>query len=498
MTQTLFDIAVRTVECARCGAPFAASMAGGETTCRYCGSTNTVSGRTALSTRRAATSSLAEEVARRSRLKAQLEHPIAGNPYDLAQPPPGWSGRDASSLERLRSAWKGEKAGAASTPGRQRHLLWVAVRLAEAEQRAGHGLAARAVLETALDLLADEGHRHMILCRMVAAAVRERDLVSAEAWLAECDGASEVAELDGAHREAQARLLAAKHDGGAMLAVLGARAEEIPVAPSFALPLSLLRAHGHELSGDDGAAYREVVDACKAHEDATVIAALAQEGLAPRALASKRRADLAALAGKRDALPLGLRALTGALFSMPIFAFALLVAVTLPRCFFDADPFLGSHGYVLCPAACHGCDGPFRIYTEWEHNGGEHSTNGPQYFCRTKTNRVATMTDQEMESSLHLLAPYELSWAPAAATYLSLLVLLFPAAVVVAVRRHGRALLDRDRLEVELAELAAASGLDPPPRSPASAGPALRVALMALGGAVAVPLLIILVELGTR
>jgi hypothetical protein len=108
------------------------------------------------------------------------------------------------------------------------------------------------------------------------------------------------------------------------------------------------------------------------------------------------------------------------------------------------------------------------------------------------------MTDREMDGSLGRLAPYELSWAPAAATYLTLLVMVLPLAAFGAVRRHRRSLFRRDLIEVELGQLAAASGLDPPPRAPVSAGPAFRSALLFVGGATALPLLIIAIELAVH
>ena len=89
MNTTSFDIHVRTLECKRCGAPVATDQRGGEITCRYCGVVNV------LSTRQAAAGagvvrSLADEVARLSRLKAQLVNPISAHAYDLSLPPMGW------------------------------------------------------------------------------------------------------------------------------------------------------------------------------------------------------------------------------------------------------------------------------------------------------------------------------------------------------------------------------------------------------------------------
>ena len=79
---------------------------------------------------------------------------------------------------------------------------------------------------------------------------------------------------------------------------------------------------------------------------------------------------------------------------------ALLGLVSIPRCTLDADPFMGAHGYLLCPSVCSGCTGPFRIHTVWQRNGAEVSTGGAQYFCRASDNHVESMSDAEL--ALHM------------------------------------------------------------------------------------------------
>ncbi|MEJ7731576.1 MAG: hypothetical protein WKG00_20480 [Polyangiaceae bacterium] len=260
MTTTSFDIAVRTLECSRCGGPIAAPLAGARTTCRYCGAENVIAGRTRRGLTTAGQPSLGDEVARRSRLQAQVDHPLPGNPYDMRQLPPGWAPGDETRLDRLRDAWKTAKASAAGArlPAQQRALLWLALRLADAEHRGRNGLASRAVLETALDLLPDAGHRQMVLCRMVVEAAREGDLAAAEAWLAECDPAPEVLDVDGVHRAAQAWVARGKRDPLGMLAVVGATAAEVPTAPGCAVDLAALRADALESMSRIPEAYAEL------------------------------------------------------------------------------------------------------------------------------------------------------------------------------------------------------------------------------------------------
>ncbi len=488
-----FDVGVRTRECARCGAPVAATGAGA-IACRYCGATNELAARARPLTPRALPT-LAEELARRSRLAGQLEHPISPNPYSLTTAPRDLRG---TSLAVLRDGWRDAKArsaGGARAASEQRDLAWYALHVAEAERRERNLVAARAALETALELLDDAGHRHLIHCRLVTEAVRDRDLASAAAWLGECDPSTEVLELDGAHRKATARLRLAEGAASKVLELVGERAGDVPIVAEYAVALGLLRAGAHEALGRDDLAQAALVAACGEGGDAPALSALADLGFAPRALAARRRALVEIAAAARDAVPVGARVADGRFLGLPLLAALLLVAVTIPRCTFDADPFLGVQGELLCPYACKGCSGPFRIYTYWHHSGGSHSTNGPQYFCRTSTNGVATMTDEQLDGARHKLGAYELSWAPAAATYLSLLGLLLPYGVFASVGAHRAGVAARREKEEELAALAAAAGVTSPARQP-TRGPWLGLAAMLL--AVALPSLVIALELGLR
>src|SRR5262249_27649000 len=148
----------------------------------------------------------------------------------------------------LRREWARARVSAASDMAshRQRSLVSLALQLADAEDRAGSPARARAVLETALEALPDDGHRHMVFCRMAMAAARGGGIGSAEAWLGLCDPAAEVAELDSAYREAAAFLRRAKGDPTSVLAIIGTRADEMPTAPSFVVRFHMLRSDALE------------------------------------------------------------------------------------------------------------------------------------------------------------------------------------------------------------------------------------------------------------
>jgi hypothetical protein len=75
---------------------------------------------------------------------------------------------------------------------------------------------------------------------------------------------------------------------------------------------------------------------------------------------------------------------------------------------------------------------------EWQDDA---TAKGPQYFCLSPANSIATLSDSQLNSSLRQLQAYELVAAPAAASWLMLLVLLSPAFpyLLLRSRRAGKA-----------------------------------------------------------
>ncbi|MCA9624484.1 MAG: hypothetical protein KC731_35920, partial [Myxococcales bacterium] len=158
----------------------------------------------------------------------------------------------------------------------------------------------------------------------------------------------------------------------------------------------------------------------------------------------------------------------------PIHAAALLVLVTLPRCFADADPLMGANGNVICPYLCRTCEGPFRVHTVWHHDDDGSSTNGPSYYCQSQGG--------EREPFV----------SPAATTYLAMLLVSAPLVIVSAIvvfRRRRRRVEAIDR---RLQELEPYGGPPPPPSPPT--GFRLR-ALRWVAFACLVPTLVTVIEL---
>ncbi len=499
MTTASFDIHIRTLECKRCGAPVATDQRGGEITCRYCGTVNV------LPTRRAAAGagvvrSLADEVARLSRLQAQLVNPISAHAYDMDQLPMGWRAGEVhkpAGMERATGEWRSARANPSAIAEEQRKLCWLTLALAEGHRRAGEPLKARAVLETALETLADDGHRQLVRCQLAVSAIDEGDLESAAGWLAECDPYPEVLELDSAYREAQAQLHARRGDAQALLNVVGARATDIPIAPEHARDVALLRVHGLELAGHAAEADAEVVRAAGDHGVVKLVESLRERGFAPQVCerSGKRWLEqkLSSLTGQRDMLPSNFfDAMLPSLTFLPVIAALLLVPIAVSRCVADADPMLGAYGYVLCPKVCEGCHGPARAVTAWHSTGGgEWSSDGADYYCPSDKNEVGEMSDEAIEEAGANLEPFRLSAvAVMGATYLMLLALLLLLMPFQAASRWGSSRAPLAEVNAEIEDVAGQLRVPPPPlREPHGASFRTGVVIL-LGAAAAAALLV--------
>lgn len=104
----------------------------------------------------------------------------------------------------------------------------------------------RAVLETAIELVSDEGHRHILRCLLARYAVGAGEPDAAEAWLALCNPRPLDLRMDTAYRLAAATLATARRDHDAVLAILG---EDTPLADAHALDCTLLQIHALEARG---------------------------------------------------------------------------------------------------------------------------------------------------------------------------------------------------------------------------------------------------------
>lgn len=487
-----FDITIRALECQQCAAPISAPRAGGQAACGYCGTVNLVATRGVDAPAQPA--SMADEVVRLSQLKSQLEHPVTGHAYDLTRPPAGLGAHIA--VEALEAVWReARSAENRASPAGQHKLCWVAMTLADRKLRAGEALASRVVLETSLDVLEDAGHRHLIRCRLATEAVSQGELDDAAGWLAECDPSTEVLELDSTFREAVAGVHVARRRWADALAVVGRTTRDIPIHPDHHTEVARMRVHCLESLGAAGEAAQCLRELCARDGERATLAGMDARGFAPasvahirtrrqREAAEDRRAEqrqrVDELAGRSERKYSMFRALGGALFSAPIWACVLLLAVTIPRMAMDFDPLLGVHGYAICPLACEGCDGPLRVVTHWTQTGAsEWSSDGPQYFCSTRKNKVATMSAAELAAKRSSLARYELHIAPLMSSWLLLLLLASPLTLFWASLRHIPRARARRSVESELARLSAQLGAEVPAPPPSGCGSVLfRAAIL--------------------
>jgi DNA-directed RNA polymerase subunit RPC12/RpoP len=286
-----FAANVRTVECPNCSAPLESPLQGGQFTCKYCGAVAMVVKRRVHhqgpTGQRPTPPSPTEDVARLSRLQAQVDHPVHGHAYDLERAPPGLEGATAGSaqaLALLQGEWVRLKSSNAAPPGSdgQLRICWVAIALAATYRRHGQPLRTRAVLETALDELDDEGHLHIVRCRLAREAAEAGDTAAARAWLSECDSTPEVLELDGEYRLAAARVCLAEGDGAGALQLLGAEERTIPVDPPHRLAFAEYRIAAQEQCGQLDVALSELQAADFRFGSGKLRQRLAASGLAPR------------------------------------------------------------------------------------------------------------------------------------------------------------------------------------------------------------------------
>lgn len=491
--RSAFDTRTRIVECASCGGVLAGPLEGARTTCPRCGAPAEIVPRYDVPTRAPLEDAEAER-ARVDGLKAQRSVPAPVGVYDLDAPPAGFTAdptRDRSSLDALRSAWNAARPTLWQvSPARQRDALWIALHLADLYVALNEASRARALLESALDLLADEGLRHLIRCRLATLAIWSGDPESGYAWLCGCDFAATELPLDSALREGQAQLAEVTGDPARVLALVGDAHLAVPIADGWERTCGVLRTRALDALGREAEA-----DAELQRMRATWAGVEEAVGQAHPVVLRHRRALLAVAAAERDAIPSGVAAVAGEMVKLPYLAIGVLLLVTLPRVFFDADATGGLEGIALCPATCADCRGPFRVYTHVSRGEGSVSTRGADYYCQSPSQDVSTLADSELAARRASLGPISLSFAPGASTYLGLLVLLFPISFVTGVREHFAGMARRRAHESALATLATAAAMPVPAPVPAPSKPVVREAAWNIARFAALAAAVIAIEL---
>ncbi len=256
MSSNAYTTQLRALMCPTCGAPVTMSPQGGTYQCGYCRAVGSVGARNDAPQQRPPPSP-AEEQARIAKLRFQYEQGPQASPYTTFSAP-----TDVTHLAKLRpphswgpwfEAWKYAVALLAQDPSahNQKRVAWLAQLTTTGilDLSTSDPVRARAIRETALELLSDPGHKHLIRCALSRAACLQSDLPSAEQWLAACDPYPGNITLDTDYRLSASYLHVAHGRAGAILETLGNQPGAVPIDYGRDMLAGLLRVHACEELG---------------------------------------------------------------------------------------------------------------------------------------------------------------------------------------------------------------------------------------------------------
>lgn len=305
-----WDPAWRATLCASCAEPFEVPEAGGQVACPSCGAANELPPRELTRLRFEAP---ADEARRLELLRAQLEHVLL--------PPPGLAPlADGGELPEWKvgeawSAWQGERRESRATgdaaAGDRLAFLTLLLQNRSADLPPDPRRK-RALQESALEAVALPRQRQPFLARLARSACRAEDRHSAEAWLALCDPRADDLLADSEWRLSRAYLDTFRPDGPAVLRVLGAAADELPIHDACRNFAAVLRAHALEQSGRSEEAVAELARRLARAQDRPRVARFVEQlslcrTTHPLALARAERAaadDSASRSGNLEAVVL--------------------------------------------------------------------------------------------------------------------------------------------------------------------------------------------------
>ncbi len=293
-TSTVYSHELRVLACDACGAPLSAAIAGGLATCAYCGATSQLRARDEAEDRRRAREGRAASISESERM-ARLRDQASGD-----EALPTWIAgllvngripRDAAL--RALDAWRETRAAL-----RERGDFLTAERLFHLTRlllpHTKHA-ARRALLETAVELLPDPRHRHVLRCELAIGAARLGEIAAAQAWLEAVDPRPLDLLMDSVLRTARATIAIARRRGEDVLAELGEHAGDIPAAGWYAEMHELLRAHGLEMVGRYDEALAQMNGIRRDRGESGLEAARAEHAplsILPRSKLAQRREEL--------------------------------------------------------------------------------------------------------------------------------------------------------------------------------------------------------------
>lgn len=239
-----FSHSLRILTCAGCGAPVEVDLAGGRFGCSYCGAENHLSARDEARDLVKATEPLSmSEMERVARLRDQesLGDRLPASLRDLVDSEGRLWPNYAEEAKRRWLAVREELARSPSFSSSEQLFFLTVLLVPHGERR-----QLRAFLETAIELLPDDGHRHILRCHLARLAVGAGEPEAAEEWLAACHPRPLELHMDTAYRLAVATLATAREDYQGVLAVLG---EDTPLVGVHVIDCALLRVHALDRVG---------------------------------------------------------------------------------------------------------------------------------------------------------------------------------------------------------------------------------------------------------
>jgi hypothetical protein len=250
---TALDVSIQ--ECAGCNEPVSGVVAADGTvavTCTYCGREDLLTstrGRKDRDEDAHESSEGASAYRGKARSAAGRATPLV---LDLGKTPPEFKGRDGK--EAVRKAWlEAKRAPRAEDADRGDHdykLTWLAATSSGWNVRAKEAVRARAVLESALDLVETPAYRALLLARLVRLAASAKATPLGRAWLARVPRRRHAPEVKTDLLVAEAFLAREESGPRAVLDLLG----HGDAVDSFSGPLRMLavalRTDAHEKLGE--------------------------------------------------------------------------------------------------------------------------------------------------------------------------------------------------------------------------------------------------------
>lgn len=406
---TIYSYTLRILTCAQCGAPLEASEAGGSFTCQYCGASSSFARRDAsadVSAAKAGEAAQISEQERYARLRQQDRQPaplpdgIAALLVEGHLP--------AERVPRAEAEWRDVRSQMAISPSfpiceRFFHLTVLLAPHFDERRR-------RAALETAVELLPDPGHRHVLRCMLAREAAKAGDSAAADAWLAPVNPRPTDLEQDTAYRLAAATLASLRQDHRKVAELLGFRREDVPLENRSEVACWILRIDALEHLGREGDAIAEMSELVRQWGVERIRHAIDQHrplDLCPRSFgeAARRAADvargqerdrLAAEVTRLEARIATLSPSIGTLFSQLVIG-TLILAFPLGAIWtcvltgmIETDPLFGAHAAVVCPRVCSDCVGPYDIES-WTTTTNGNSSSTTNVYCHDAGGRLQSL-----------------------------------------------------------------------------------------------------------